>query len=140
MEKQIFGNKEGKELLEMLEANCDAVEEMHYQVILSAEELVESKNIFAKRSIEEARIEQEKKDAVEKFKTQLDPIKKEKKILLDEIKTQSRSEFGRVYKIVDMDAKETGFYNNRGQLVYSRPANQDERTNMTITHSIRKAQ
>ena len=50
----------------------------------------------------------------------------EKNELLSEIKHRSRSLFGKCYKMVDHRAKDVGYYNSKGQLVFSRPARPEE--------------
>lgn len=138
MEQELFKNHSPEQKLEMLEANADSIEEMDYAVQLTQEELAESKTQFAQESIKEARLEDELKKIKDEYKEKLKPIKDDKKILLNEIKTGSRPEHGKVYKIVDQEEKMTGFYNNRGHLIYSRPMDKDERQ-LTIASSKRNA-
>lgn len=126
MEKTLFQDYSEDERLEMLEFNSDAIEEMDYTEILSEQELSERKDKLAQRSIEESRILDEKKEAMDRFKEKLKPIVAEKDVLLEEIKHRSRSLFGKCYKMVDHPKKEVGYYNPKGQLVFSRPARPDE--------------
>jgi hypothetical protein len=126
MDKTLFQDYPEDERIEMLESNADALEEMDYTEYLSDEELAERKDKLAQRSIEESRILDEKKEAVDGFKLKLKPIVTEKNELLSEIKHRSRSLFGKCYKMVDHKTKEVGYYNPKGQLVFSRPARPDE--------------
>lgn len=127
MEKLLFNDLPEKERVEMLEANSDGVEEMEYTEFLTPEELTEHKDLLAQRSIEESRILDEKQEAVEGFKQQLKPIVEEKNRLLTEIKHGSRSLYGRCFKLIDYQDQQVGYYNPRGQLVYSRPSKPEER-------------
>ena len=139
MEKQIFPTLKGKELIEMLDANSDAVENLDYSVKLYQHEIAELKTNFAQKSIEESRLQDELKDIKSEYKVKLKPIQEDKTFILSQIKTGSRSEFGKCYKLVDHEEGLTGYYNNRGQLVYSRPANEEERGQRTVHMEIRKS-
>lgn len=134
MESRLFEKYKGAELSEMLDSNADEVVEMEYTEFLSEEELAERKNLLAQRSIEESRLMDEKKAFNDEIKARIKPIKEEKDMILTEIKHGSRSLFGKCYKMVDHSKKEVGYYNGRGQLVYSRPAqaNESQLTIMSI--------
>lgn len=126
MDKTIFQEYPEQERLEMIDSNADGVESMDYTEYLTEEELSESKAQFAQKSIEEAKLIDTKKEVMDEFKQNISPIQKEKLILLQEIKFGSRSLHGKCFKIIDYDKHEVGFYNPRGQLVYSRPAKPEE--------------
>jgi len=135
MERQLYVDYPQKKRLEMLESNCDAVEEMDYTEILETTELAERKDRLAMRSIEESRILDRKKEALDEFKDLLKPIKEEKTQLLQEIKHGSVSRFGKCYKIVEGDR--VGYYNPVGFLVMERAAKPEERQ-LTIAHAQRE--
>jgi len=139
MDQTLFPELSGIQLTEMLEANANGIEEMDFAVKLDKNEIMEAKTNFAQKSIEEARLLDELAEVKEEYKTKLKPIKQVKDSLLQEIKTGTRQEFGRCYKMVDYDSKEVAYYNNRGQLVYSRPAMGDEAMQLKIV-SMKKAQ
>lgn len=126
MEKELFQEYEERGRIEMLESNADSIEEMDYTEYLTDEELAEHKDKLAQRSIEESRILDEKKEAMDIFKEMLKPIVVDKNEILSEIKHRSRSLFGKCYKMIDHATREVGYYNSKGQLVYSRPARPDE--------------
>lgn len=134
MEKQLFNDYPEIKRLEMLESNSDSIEEMDYTEILSDKEMSERKNLLAIRSIEESRILDEKKLALEQFKERLKPVIQEKEQLLDEIKHGSRALFGKCYKIVEKD--QVGYYNSKGQLIMERTARPEERQ-LTIAYAKR---
>ena len=73
MDKTLFQEYSEDERIVMLESNADAIEEMDYTEILSEAELAERKDRLAQRSIEESRILDEKKDAMDGFKEKLKP-------------------------------------------------------------------
>lgn len=133
MEKRIFPEYSGRDLIEMLEANSDSAEDRTYYVPLEETELSERKSKFAQRSIEIARIEEKKKKIMDEFKEELKPLIGEKKELLEEIKIGAREEEGVVFKIIDHETATVGFYNQYGLLIESRPAMENERQQLTIS-------
>jgi hypothetical protein len=138
MDKLIFQEHSGNELIEMLDSNADEVENMSYQIHLDKTELSERKSTFARLSIEEARIIEEKKAIVDEFKLKLKPLNEEIKMVRTEIKTGARDAYGKCYKIIDFENERVGYYNERGQLVFDRPATHDERQT-TIMSTVKKA-
>lgn len=126
MDKLVFQEYDENERLDVLEANSDGVEEMHYTEFLTEEELSENKSMLAQVSIKESELGDELKKIKDEYKAKTKPITQQKLILLDEIKHKSRNLYGRCYKLIDFANKEVGFYNSRGQLVYERPAKPDE--------------
>lgn len=137
MDKRIFPELSGRELIENLEANADDAEDRTYYVPLSEEEIIELKDKFANLSIKLAKIEERKKMAMDEFKLEMAPLVEEKGIILNEIKMGAREEEGIVFKFVDYDQAMVGFYNQQGILVDSRPAMQDERRQLTISSARR---
>lgn len=137
MDKRIFPDLSGRELIENLEANADDAEDRTYYVPLSEEEIIELKDKFANLSIKLAKIEERKKMAMDEFKLEMAPLIEEKGIILNEIKMGAREEEGIVFKFVDYDQAMVGFYNQQGILVDSRPAMQDERRQLTISSARR---
>lgn len=137
MDKRIFAELSGRELIDVLEANADNVEERTYYVPLDDSEVIERKDRFANLSIKLAKIEEKKKEAMDAFKQEMAPIIDEKKEILEEIKIGAREEEGVVFKFVDYDEGMVGFYNQRGMLIDSRPALENERRQLTIASSRR---
>jgi hypothetical protein len=138
MDKRIFPEYSGRELVEMLEANSDSAEDRTYYVPLDETELADRKSRFAQKSIEVAKIEERKKEVMDAFKQELEPLIDEKKELLHEIKIGAREEEGVVFKIIDYDSAMVGFYNQHGILIDSRAAMEDEIRQLTIGSARRK--
>ena len=138
MEKKLFENYSQIERIEMFEANADKVEERTYFEELSDNELIEKKSKFAQISIELAKLEDEKKAEMDKFKTKMKPIQKESSGLLNEIKTGHAEKYGKVYKMIDHETRMVGYYSEAGNLVEKRPATEDESRQLTIASSRRK--
>lgn len=132
MEEQIFKDLHGLELIETLDSNADTVEERTYFEKLTHEELTELRSEFSDISIDIARVEDKKADAMQKFKIELKPLKSVALKLLTEIKTGHFEKEGRLYKIVDRDSGYTGFYTEEGKLIEQRPSTPGERNQFTI--------
>lgn len=137
MEKQIYPEKSGREMVSTLEAMADGVENMIYGIQLTDQELADRKTRFTQLAIQEARIADEKKESNESFKARLKPIQAEKSDCLQVIKTSQIEQEGKVYKFIDHTTKMVGYYNERGQLVYTRGANTEELAELTIAHNRR---
>lgn len=135
MEKQIFENYSEKEKVEMLNANADAIEEMHYVDYLDASELVIKKDELATASIAMSKLDDEKKEFNEAHKLETAPLKVEISTLLNDIKHGSVNVYGKCFKMIEGDR--VGFYNQKGSLVYERVARVDERQG-TIMQLTRK--
>lgn len=114
-----------------LEALSEGAEEKDYSVFLTPEELAERKSRFTSLAIQEAKMNDKKKEFMDEIKMEMKPIQTEKAGLLDQIKSGTIRETGICYKMVDQVNKMVGYYNKRGQLVEQRPMTMDDRQ-MTI--------
>ena len=106
---------------DFLDANADSIEEKDYVMPLSEQETDRAKDKHINNSIQIARIEEEKKEAVNNFKILLEPLKKENEALLNELKLKVKEHFGKVYIFVDSVNGEVGEYSQRGELILTRP-------------------
>ena len=137
MEKFLFQNMTPKEIEENLEANCDGMEEFEYVEDLSADEIAEHERQFTQHSIKYSKEEEALKVLKAEFKAKMDPIRDEKKRLLDIIRIGGVQVSEPCYKWVDREDKMVGFYSKKGKLVHSRPANKQELSQLTISGSLR---
>jgi hypothetical protein len=112
---------------EYLEANADSIEEIGYVRKFSNEELDELKQELAESSIEINDIEEEKKGVVDRFKKRVEPLQKGVKTNLKKIKEKSEFVKENCYKFTYQEQGMVGYYNDRGELVSSRPLRGDER-------------
>jgi len=117
---------EGIQRTNFLKDNCDAVEEKGYMKPYTSEELQGHKENLANVSIEIAEIEAEKKAQDAYYKGQLQPLMEQRTRMVSNIKSKSEYVKEICYKFVDQEAKETGFYNEDGDLIESRPTTADE--------------
>ncbi|MCK5614180.1 hypothetical protein KAR91_70600 [Candidatus Pacearchaeota archaeon] len=128
----MFKDLSHKERLDHFQANADGVQEKTYYEELTNEELIRKRAEFSGKSIDISRIKDRKKEATDNFKAELKPIEIEASSLLSEIKTGYREKEGKVFKMVNLDDSEVGFYSEEGNLVESRPATLEERTQLSI--------
>jgi len=118
-----------------LEAISEGVETKEYAVFLSPEEQQSRQAELSRLIMQEERIADEKKEIVDEFKDRLKPVVSARKDLIGELKNGSRIEEGKVFKVLDEENKQVGFYNNRGQLVQQRPMTYDDRQ-LSIKHAV----
>jgi hypothetical protein len=105
-----------------LRDNCDSVEEKGYMKPFNSDEMAVKKEELANVSIQLAEIEVEKKLAMDALKAQEKPLKEVKNVILQEIKNKATYVKEDLFKFIDLEAREVGFYNAQGQLVEQRPA------------------
>ena len=109
-----------------LESNCDKVEEKGYMKPFTPEELQGHKEELANLSISIDEIEETKKDVAKEFKERLTPMTERRKGLLSNIRQKAEYVKEICYKFVDVDAKETAYFNSEGDLIECRPSTADE--------------
>lgn len=118
--KQFMPDVTPSERLNILQQNADQVEETTYQKPLTEEVLAEKKDMLTKNSIDLYDLEEEKKEAVKVFKDQIDPLKKENKILLHEIRTGQQTVKGTIFHMVSTDDTMMETYDREGYIISSR--------------------
>lgn len=110
-----------------LEGSCYGKEEGSYQKQLSEPELGKVKSDFAQVGLEISKIESEKKDAMEVFKTRLKEPKKNYSTLLDALKHKSVEKEGLLYLFDDVDTGIMYKVDEQGIVVDFRPMQQKEK-------------
>jgi hypothetical protein len=106
--------------------NADEVVEKTYTKNFDAEQLADKKTRLAEVSIKINDFENEIKDFKAEIGLQMKPLKEERSSLLDDIKAKGEVVTGKAYKFTDREEGMTGFYNEEGVLIESRPATRDE--------------
>lgn len=117
---------EGQERKDFLDANSDAIEPISYTRRFSSDELLKKKDNLSTLDIELNDLEEEKKDIMDSFKEKMKPLTEDRKKLLRDLKDKSESVNRPCYKRIDHDERMVGFYNELGELVYSRPIQSQE--------------
>lgn len=104
-----------------LRDNCDTVEEKSYFKKFSEQEISSMKDELSEVSITMNDIEEEKKEETKKFTLKLEPLKKDKKLLLTNIKLKGMLVSEETFKFIDYENDRVGYYNQVGELIDSRP-------------------
>lgn len=127
MDKTLGKQYENKmQRIAFLKDNCDGVENKGYMKPYSPEELQGHKEKLANVSIEIAEIEAEMKQSQAEYKGRLKPLKEARTNMVSNIKSKAEYVTEVCYRFTDQDRKETGFYNDEGDLIECRPATADE--------------
>jgi len=116
----------GDKRIDFLKNNCDKVEEKGYMKRFTSDQLTQMKENLSETDIEINDVEEEKKEVVRGYKARLDPLTDERKRLLTGLKNKAEYVTEICFKFVDMESRETGYYNEDGDLIESRPAYPDE--------------
>lgn len=127
MEKELGKEyAKGIERKRFLEDNCDGVEELSYTKKLPEEEVADLKEQLVVNNIELQDKEFEKEEVMKGFKEEIKALKGTQKELTDKLRSKSEFVKEKVYRITDRDTRETGYYNDEGDLVFQRPARPEE--------------
>lgn len=127
MEKHLFQTVPASERAQMLRDNCDKIEEQTYMKQFTHEEISLMKDSLADVSIELNDIALEKKEVTAEYTEREKPLKKETKGLLLNIKRKAIEVHEECFKFIDQDNGEVAFYNQVGDLIFSRPIQPSEK-------------
>lgn len=120
MPKTFMPELDHQERITILEHNADKVEDRRYFRILTPEELDQRRDLLTENAIKLSELEDEKKDAVSGFKSQMDPLIKQNKGLLTDIKTRQTEAEGKLYLMADHENGMMEVYDERGEMISSR--------------------
>lgn len=107
---------------QLLNSNCDSIEEKGYMKSFTQEEIQQQKEELAEVSIRINDISIEKANFLRLIKSRLDPLAQGKTELLGNIKNKARFVTETCYKFIDTEKKVVGYYNADGNLIEERPA------------------
>lgn len=139
LKKEMFQHKDEQERIDLLDANADEVLEDTYMKMFDNEQLTKKKDELVSSAIKIDKLEQKIRDFKAKIDEELKPLKDSRKSLLEQLKNGGEQVTEKVYKFIDLEAKEVGFYNKDGQLIKApRPAFKSE-LSPTIQMNIREA-
>ena len=127
MEKHLgkeYANKAQREAF--LKDNCEKVENKGYMKPFTPEQLQGHKESLAELSMKIEETEDEKKSAASHYKAVLDPLFKERRTMVSNIRQKAQYVNELCYKFVDREEKQTGYFNADGDLIELRPATADE--------------
>jgi septal ring factor EnvC (AmiA/AmiB activator) len=127
MEKQLgkeYVNKAQRE--SYLKDNCEKVESKGYMKPFTPEQLQGHKENLAELSIQIEEVEEEKKESAKHFKETLEPLTRQRREMVSNIKQKAEYVNELCYKFIDREERQTGYYNADGDLIELRPATADE--------------
>lgn len=126
------------ERLRAMRDNADKVEETQYYVPLTQEALDAKREMLTDNLIRVSQLEDELSTIKDRFKQQIDPIKKTNKTLLVEVKTKQELREGQLFHFANHVDGMMETYDEMGVLISSRRLRPDEKQT-TILHQIRPA-
>jgi hypothetical protein len=115
-----------KDRVSFLRDNCDAVEDLGYTKSLPNDEIEALKDRLVENNIQLRDVRSDKKAANKEFNDQIKQLEESNDEVTGKLKAKSEFVTEPCFKFVDEDAREVGYYNNEGLLVYSRPARPEE--------------
>lgn len=127
MDQIIFPEIPAEDREGVLRGHCEEIEEDYfYSRALTAEEITDINAELAEDAVELNRLQDKLKAITEEYKIKMKPIQDRVKTTVLRLQTKRIDEIGTVYKFVDFDAKEVGYYDRNGNLVETRRARSEE--------------
>ena len=127
MESKILKDVSALERKAILRDNADRKEVFTYPKVLNDAEVTHLKDEYTQNAIKMAKHDEAKKEFMESWKAEVKPLRLEMGTQMTRIRNKVEEVTEDVYLISDQDSNEMGYYNERGELVYSRPLMPDER-------------
>lgn len=109
-----------KERLSIMQSNAAKIEEADYMKPLTPEEKEFKTGALVDNSIKLGDIEEQKKEAMDAFKQQIDPLVKQNKQLLLEIRTGLAKVTGQLFYMPNYEESIMETYNELGEFISSR--------------------
>lgn len=126
--KQLFmPDIDAAERRRILQDNADKVEQGSYFKVLNEEETLVLREELAEVSIKQRTLDQERKDMLAEWKERMEPVKRRKEVLIDNLRSGQEELEGNLYLIADHDAGDMLYYDGEGVLIKTRRLRPDER-------------
>lgn len=127
MEKFIGQEYESlEERKQFLMDNADNIESIGYSKPIPSEQIEKLKETLADASIKKMDLEEEKKTRIQMLNDEIKEYKNTIKETADKLKSKSEYVNEPCFVMVNEQARQVGYYNELGMLVYERPARQSE--------------
>lgn len=127
MEAHLLQSESHSKRLEALKDSAEKIETFTYPKVLTAEEITKIREDYTQNAIKKAKLDEAKKDFMDNYKTEAQPIANEMKDQMQMIRSKVKEITEQVYHIADQDEGMMGYYNERGVLVYQRPLMPEEK-------------
>ena len=134
MDKYILQELSEAERKQTLIDNADGVEEMGYTKPMTQKQIDDTKQLLAEETIQLKDVEAAKKTVDADYNSQIKTHKQNISEAAEMLKAKGKYVIGKVYKMVDLDAKRVGLYSPEGMLVTERLLN---RTSSSLDSSQR---
>lgn len=128
MEQQLFQDYDPEKRKQLLEDNADEIVEKNYHRRFNSAERNLRRARNSEIDLEISDLDEDLKSYKEAIKNKRAPLVEEKKKLLEEIKSDGEYVKGTVYKRVDIEKREVGFYDPEGNLIEQRRMTSEDRT------------
>lgn len=127
MKRILFEDLPVEDRAQALKDNCDKAEDISYFKKFSPEELKEMKDELSDLSIKINDLEIKKKELTKQVQMEIDPKKKDVKLILGNLKQKAQYVNEECFKFIDHEDGRVGYYNDRGDLIEERPILPEER-------------
>lgn len=123
----VFQGMSVKDIRDNLEAVAYQIEERSYTKNLTEAEVSEKKDEYSAVGIKLSELEQQKKEANERFKLLEKEPKETAKVLLEAIKYKSEQRYGELFAVDDQESGFMYFFDVTGVCIDARPLTQKEK-------------
>jgi len=121
------GGETPEEILELLRNNCDDTTQFTYMHHFTPEEADEKRNELIDNILEIERLEEKLASIKAEFKGKIDPMRKDNKLLVHEVKDGGVNiKDGDVFVVFDHEQGKVGYYSPQGKLLNVRPMKKSE--------------
>lgn len=128
MEERLFFSMPADKRAQMIRDNADEIiPDDEYFREATKSELNEARHRITDLAIELSKLDQRRKDILAELKEEREPVAKDYKDTLSLLRLKGRQVKEDLFKYIDQEAGEVGFYNGAGQLISQRRAFPDER-------------
>lgn len=131
MKERLFESEMDRQtIVDNLEASSINAEETEYMKPLTDDEVRVYNEKIVDNNLKIRAKEQEKKQFMEQFKLEMDPLKTRLNETLDIVKTRQIEKIGILYVIPNDQETMVGYYDETGRLIRSRPILPEEKSNV----------
>tara|TARA_R110001592_G_C13189769_1_gene752273 strand:- start:10772 stop:11188 length:417 start_codon:yes stop_codon:yes gene_type:complete len=127
MKAKLWPTAPAEQREQLLKDQCDGTELVEYLAELTKEDLIERREKAADNGIALQKLEERKAQFLKELKEEAKPLKEEQRALLKSINLKGEERVEVLYKFVDQENSEVGYYDKKGKLVQERRARPEER-------------
>lgn len=139
MQQQLFKDVPLEERRQLLADNAYKIEQEDYLVRLTSEERAEHQEMLSRTQVSIIQTQREKKQNADQFNAELKKMQAANLELVETLKNNAKEVFGEVFLLADEESRLIGVYNERGELIRSRPMTSQE-LQKTIFPPLKKAE